>query len=141
MKIQHMEAPAPAAPRHGGRWGILVLCFHMYEAPSGAPGRHRKAGIKAEVLFSNIAYVHPPRQASHSQPTSPRVRVACVWEPETPKLTIPTPTKAVSCARGAGLFFALVASFVRNFGTSKAGYFVISQSTPRDGVPMLKTSE
>ena len=32
------------------------MCFHMYEAPPGAPGRPRKARFKAEALLSNIAY-------------------------------------------------------------------------------------
>jgi hypothetical protein len=39
MKTKHMAAPAPAAPRPGGRWGRHVVCFHLYEAPPGAPGR------------------------------------------------------------------------------------------------------
>ncbi len=33
-----MEAPAPAVPRCGGRCGLHVLRFHMYEAPPGAHG-------------------------------------------------------------------------------------------------------
>ena len=55
MKTQHTEASAPAAPRRGWRWGLHVLCFHMYEAPPGAPRRPQKARLKAEALLSNIA--------------------------------------------------------------------------------------
>ena len=29
MKTHHVDAPAPAAPRHGGRWGHHALCFYM----------------------------------------------------------------------------------------------------------------
>jgi hypothetical protein len=56
MKTQHMRAPAPAAPRRGGRWCPRVLCFHAYEAPAAAP-RPRKVRFKAEALLSNIAYL------------------------------------------------------------------------------------
>jgi hypothetical protein len=55
MKTQHMAAPAPAAPRRGGRCGRRVLRFHMYEAPPGPPGGPRKARFEAEALVSNPA--------------------------------------------------------------------------------------
>jgi hypothetical protein len=43
MKTQHMQAPAPATPRRGGRRGLHVLRFRMYEAPPwGDPEGPRK---------------------------------------------------------------------------------------------------
>jgi hypothetical protein len=57
VQPEHMEAPAPAAPRHGGCWGLHVLCFHMYE---GSIVRPRKARCKAEAPLSNVAYTIPP---------------------------------------------------------------------------------
>jgi hypothetical protein len=59
MQTQHTEAAVPAAPRCGGRWGLHVLCFYMYEAPPGAPGRHQKARFKTEALLSNVADFKP----------------------------------------------------------------------------------
>jgi hypothetical protein len=38
-KTRHMEAPAPAAPRRGARWGLHVLFFDMCEAPPEGPRR------------------------------------------------------------------------------------------------------
>jgi hypothetical protein len=57
MNTQHMKSPTPATPWHGGRWGLHVLCFDMYEAPPKAPGRPES---KAEPPLSNIAYVPDP---------------------------------------------------------------------------------
>jgi hypothetical protein len=55
VKTEHKDAPAPAAPQRGGRWGLDVLPFHIYEAPPGAPERLRKTRFKAKALLSNIA--------------------------------------------------------------------------------------
>jgi hypothetical protein len=57
VKIQNMAAPAPAAPRHGGRWSLHVLCFRCGERWGlRGPGRPRKARFKAEAQSSNIVY-------------------------------------------------------------------------------------
>ena len=66
--------------RRGGRWGLHVLCFHMYEAPPGTPGRPRKSRLKAEALLSNAAYLcaktlsllHPPSPAFRLSAPLPR---------------------------------------------------------------------
>jgi hypothetical protein len=46
IKMQHTVAPAPAAPRHGGCWGLHLLCFHMYETPPGVPGKPGRPELK-----------------------------------------------------------------------------------------------
>jgi hypothetical protein len=78
VKTKHTEAPAPAAPRRSGRWGLHVLCFHMHEAPSGACGRPRKARFKAEARMSNIVYHDWQRGAWHRIDWHVCVFVPCV---------------------------------------------------------------
>jgi hypothetical protein len=56
MKTKHIKAPAPAAPRRGRRWGLHVLCFHMYEAPR----------FRTEALLSDLTHTHTH---THSPPT------------------------------------------------------------------------
>jgi hypothetical protein len=87
MKTQHMEAPAPAAPRCGGRWGLYVPCFHMYEAPPGALGRPRKPRFKAEARLSNIAYPGAPSKT----PGYPGVPRGTRWYHVLPRVLRDTP--------------------------------------------------
>jgi hypothetical protein len=53
----YMVNVLPVAPRHGGRWHLLAVSFRNYEVQPEVSGRSRKARIKAEALFSNIAYL------------------------------------------------------------------------------------